>query len=279
MAKRCSFCDNKLGIFKSHVKFKDGFMCRNCLKKYGQTENLSIISSYTEQHTVEDFKQLLKSGKNFKFIQDEDAKKKKEAADKKKAEDAAFEKLVQQADEHKAHKYGHYYIDLKAGKILRTKSFLYPYAVFEFKDVISYQVNKNGHTETKHHGITRAVVGGALAGGAGAVVGAMTGGKSDDYLDHLGLIINLADGKNIEIPIHSMGKVKGWEVKAYYSSLNDLIAEIQAGMAAAHKEEVPTQQTQPVDAADEIAKFKKLADDGTITQEEFEAKKKQLLGL
>lgn len=34
-----------------------------------------------------------------------------------------------------------------------------------------------------------------------------------------------------------------------------------------------------IDVADEIVKFKKLADDGIITQEEFEAKKKQLLGL
>lgn len=33
------------------------------------------------------------------------------------------------------------------------------------------------------------------------------------------------------------------------------------------------------DVADEIAKYKKLADNGTITQEEFEAKKKQLLNL
>ena len=31
--------------------------------------------------------------------------------------------------------------------------------------------------------------------------------------------------------------------------------------------------------ADEIAKFKALLDEGAITQEEFDAKKKQLLGL
>lgn len=36
---------------------------------------------------------------------------------------------------------------------------------------------------------------------------------------------------------------------------------------------------QSISSADEIAKFKKLLDDGTITQEEFDAKKKQLLGL
>ena len=35
----------------------------------------------------------------------------------------------------------------------------------------------------------------------------------------------------------------------------------------------------PVSAADEITKFKALLDAGAITQEEFDAKKKQLLGL
>ena len=34
-----------------------------------------------------------------------------------------------------------------------------------------------------------------------------------------------------------------------------------------------------IDPADEIRKYKSLADDGIITQEEFEAKKKKLLGL
>lgn len=34
-----------------------------------------------------------------------------------------------------------------------------------------------------------------------------------------------------------------------------------------------------ISVADEIGKFKKLLDDGTITEEEFAAKKKQLLGL
>lgn len=37
--------------------------------------------------------------------------------------------------------------------------------------------------------------------------------------------------------------------------------------------------TQPVSAADEILKFKNLLDQGIISQEEFDAKKKQLLGL
>ena len=36
---------------------------------------------------------------------------------------------------------------------------------------------------------------------------------------------------------------------------------------------------QQVDAAEELQKYKQLLDSGVITQEEFDAKKKQLLGI
>lgn len=36
---------------------------------------------------------------------------------------------------------------------------------------------------------------------------------------------------------------------------------------------------QSLSGADEILKYKKLLDDGILTQDEFDAKKKQLLGL
>lgn len=51
---------------------------------------------------------------------------------------------------------------------------------------------------------------------------------------------------------------------------------IQNKINEAHKPQTAAKATDP---ADEIAKYKKLADDGTISQEEFKAKKKQLLGL
>ncbi|RVU70792.1 SHOCT domain-containing protein [Lactobacillus xujianguonis] len=53
---------------------------------------------------------------------------------------------------------------------------------------------------------------------------------------------------------------------------------IQNKIDEAHKPQ-PAQQINTTNPADEIAKLKKLADEGTITQEEFEAKKKQLLDL
>ena len=44
-------------------------------------------------------------------------------------------------------------------------------------------------------------------------------------------------------------------------------------------EQVKQQQTVAISCADELKKFKELLDSGVVTQEEFDAKKKQLLGL
>jgi hypothetical protein len=45
------------------------------------------------------------------------------------------------------------------------------------------------------------------------------------------------------------------------------------------KESTPAQVSPAVSSADELKKFKELFDGGVITQEEFDAKKKELLGL
>ena len=59
-------------------------------------------------------------------------------------------------------------------------------------------------------------------------------------------------------------------VQAVSDRLHSLLAELQGG----------GEKTAPASsAADEIKKFKELLDLGAITQEEFDAKKKQLLGL
>lgn len=62
------------------------------------------------------------------------------------------------------------------------------------------------------------------------------------------------------------------ELKALEQILNDAVLKSHSSAPVS----APTQQ---VSAADEIKKYKDLLDAGAITQEEFDAKKKQLLGL
>ena len=45
------------------------------------------------------------------------------------------------------------------------------------------------------------------------------------------------------------------------------------------RESAPAPAQSPLSGADEILKYKQLLDMGAITQEEFNAKKKQILGL
>ena len=61
------------------------------------------------------------------------------------------------------------------------------------------------------------------------------------------------------------------------NKLNRLTEE--EAKAEIEKQNAPTQVIAETSAADELKKFKELLDSGVITQEEFDAKKKQLLGL
>lgn len=314
MAKLCSNCGSKIGFLDQDLKFKDKkYICGKCISKYKFSKNDKSDTatwaaiSWATDHNYEDFENMLSNNKTFQDIvqeletekelkkekkEDEKLKKKKEKEHKKQIRQEKarqeYEDQQKKKEEYKrvldtfkqsdAKKFSHYYFDLKSKKILCAKTLLTDYRVLEFKDIISYQVNEKGHNESKKHGITRALVGGAIAGGAGAIVGAMTGGKNYEYIDHLGLIINLSDGSNFEVTfLRGKEKANGFIVKGATSEMNSLISIIQAGMQKQSNESISTKTNN--DIPDQLRKYKKLADDGIITQDEFEAKKKQLLGL
>ena len=57
----------------------------------------------------------------------------------------------------------------------------------------------------------------------------------------------------------------------------NIINEIRDNLNGKEKSAAPA--SQPLSGADEILKYKQLLDDGIITEEEFQAKKKQILGI
>ena len=124
-----------------------------------------------------------------------------------------------------------------------------------------------------------AVIGGLLFGGAGAIIGSQTGIhinpiKSDIVEnDSRVTILNL---KNSE------GQAEIRELPYYYSEVfMKVIPEKEFNFIQAQN--TPTQrQTQNAPArniVEEIKQLKELLDLGLITQEEFDAKKKQILNL
>lgn len=108
---------------------------------------------------------------------------------------------------------------------------------------------------------------------------------------------NTLHGKRVDLPIDSVssfasspfkgiaigtssGKIKFNLIKnrdEMFASLSSLIVERQSQKTAMKQEN--KEEPLPLSQADELKKFKQLLDDGIITQEEYDEKKKQLLGL
>ena len=238
---------------------------------------------------------------------EESAEKRAKNKEIKQEEDAKYKEILNTFKQDGTPSFQNYYFDLKSGQILEARGVLNRnYRVIDFKDVLSYSINKKEHNDSKtqtkrKHALTRAAVG-TLLGPVGTVAGALTSKKetttiSKDFVDHLGVIIHLSDGTMFEITyFNSTLKADNSLVTESIDKVNELATILEAGIANAKKQpddpqiettEAEVEQSTPsnpqlspaTDPLDEIKKLKGLLDMGAITQEEFNAKKKQLLNL
>lgn len=98
MTKNCLICKNKVGIKK--LTLKDGYICSSCMKESGWGSwgfTSAVAFSWAKHHTFDDFNKLLKEGGNAKSVI-------KEATDPsdvqgKSFHDIALEGNIQKAQE------------------------------------------------------------------------------------------------------------------------------------------------------------------------------------
>lgn len=157
--------------------------------------------------------------------------------------------------------------------------------VYSFSDVLKYEMKEFGaKTVTKKKkGIGRAIVGGALAGPAGAIVGSATakqetvtkGGTKILYI----CLDSDAGEKTVALTNPSLETIAFLEKCMKVSNEFNRFDNIQEDLEQVQFDDIREEVQQISSDADEIRKYKNLLDEGIITQEEFEVKKKQLLGL
>lgn len=134
--------------------------------------------------------------------------------------------------------------------------------IYAFNEVVGFEykvVNKKTTIEKKG-GITRAVVGNVIAGPVGAIVGSNTA-KENVKIEETKLLyiyLNNFAGNNTITMLHTPEGLEGF--------LNDCISLNQ-------KKDIANE------SVDNLLKFKQLLDNGIISQEEFDKKKKELLSL
>lgn len=149
-----------------------------------------------------------------------------------------------------------------------------PY-IFKFSDIISYDVKVNGATHIKGGGVGT-LIGGSLFGVTGAIVGnAFSPKQAKESIENITIVISL---NNKDYPILSIN------CGISTDKANKIAAVIEQMMEIANRENTMLHKTTNTsdNTLDDIAKireFKKLFDEGILTEEEFIAKKKQILGI
>lgn len=154
-----------------------------------------------------------------------------------------------------------------------------------FQDLIDFELLSNGVKLADGNSLLGAAVGGMAFGGFGAVVGSGFGSKTvKDVCKSLSIKVVFNDLNNpneyINI-ITSDTKTDSNEYKAMFNiaqeCLSLLVVILKNNQEKNNTNSSSANQVSSV--ADEIKKYKELLDIGAITEEEFNSKKKQLLGM
>ena len=172
--------------------------------------------------------------------------------------------------------------------------------IINYSDIIEVSYEENGsqlYTKSAGRTIGGAIVGGVLMGGAGAVVGGLSGAsKQNKEIENMDIKILLRSTIRTSCVLHFKDVDRVLKTKEdadrklyekYVKNANQAKDVLSVIIDNAKQVSTPTAQpiAQPVVApasssvADELAKLAKLKADGILTDEEFRVQKSKLLGL
>lgn len=280
MAKMCANCGKKLGFLDQTITTTDKqTVGEECYSKVFDG-GIAALTTWQMNHSFADFKSIFEQGEkiNLKEANKQEKANKKAENEATKEEQKAEEMASKEAlKTHNAAHYGNFYFDNIDKRIVQLSSFTKLYSAIPYANIISYTPVDRGHNEKKKHGLLRAATGGVLLGPAGAVIGAVTGGKNFGYVDELGVNISLKNGQSISIRFITETTKQGVLTNGAYKECNSLCALLDSIIAENNSQPAVSNNQPSEDITEQLRKLKSLVDDGILTQEEFETKKKQLL--
>ncbi|MGV8905796.1 MAG: SHOCT domain-containing protein [Acetobacterium sp.] len=246
----CAVCNHEIGWSRFRIVNKE-WICSACFEKCGLT-----VSTFSPQLTSESLRQIAAQKDNSREL------RKTFAATKKIGMFMQFDDKCKQWLVN----------DGLWGGVGNA-------SVYNYADIIDFELIENEESISKG-GLGRAVAGGILFGGVGAVVGGVTGGKKSKAIcSNLKLRITVRDMNNPAVYVDFIKtdtKKSSITYKEYFKQAQECVATLQL---ICEQQAVADFVPSGFSAADEIKKFKNLFDQGIITKEEFDLKKKQLLEL
>lgn len=144
------------------------------------------------------------------------------------------------------------------------------YDIIKYGELLSCEILENNSTVMKG-GVGRAVVGGIIAGGAGAIVGANT--RKSEIMRELTIRIITSNSRKSSYVIKLQGENLSNEA---YNFINEVYAII-TNLINQYSKKEKAQVSANNDITEQIEKLAILKEKKIITEEEFETKKKELL--
>lgn len=252
----CAICENETGLNRSQIADKK-WMCPSCFKAAGFNKP-GILQKPIKHMTVEDVNVAIQKNK-------ENENELASFTPTKK-----ISNFVEFDDTQKK------WVILSGLFGKRDKS-----TVYNYSDIVDFELLEDGESISQG-GLGRALVGGALFGGVGAIVGGVTGKrKNKATCNSLKIKVTLNDINNPVVYItflNTQTKKDGFVYKNLFKEAHECLSVLQL-ICDNQSDSQNIINVAGNSAADEIKKFKSLLDEGIITQEEFDAKKKELLKL
>lgn len=257
MKTTCGCCKKELGHLSAKFKVSDGHICKSCFYSSGGGFNIGTVDSVISMSAAEVSAEI----------------------EKIKADTAKVSGHMPTAEIKGKIKF---FDDLHSIVLVGSSASI----LIDYADIIDFDLVEDvggvvTSSKTKG-GLGRAVVGGALLGPVGAIVGGSTGKKKTKSKEKVicnAINVNLiikdtkAPAKHIKFLLSPCDK-GGFVYNSAMTDARRCIALLQSATTTPEESAAA-----PTSDADEIMKFKNLLDAGVLTQEEFDAKKKQLLGV
>lgn len=254
MAKECMICGRAMGVFTVRVQLADASICIPCWLDAGFEGDTNSLSGAI-QYSLADVKERIAVRKQNQVLIDR------------------FQPTK------------------KVGKLLmfddNTQSFVVQNSntrtdLYYYNQLVDFELLEDGESITKG-GLGRAVAGGLLFGGVGAIVGGVTGKKkTKGVCNSMQIKLTLRNSlwPTVYLPfVTSATKTNGLIYKNAYRTAQEALSALQLAVDQVENAQAAAQPANTSSGADEILKYKQLLDSGIITEEEFQAKKRQLLGI
>lgn len=175
---------------------------------------------------------------------------------------------------------------------------------YSFADILQCEIIEDGRTTVKKSTsgtIGRALLGGLLAGGVGAIIGGVTSSaKVQEKINRISVRIIVNDPNHPSWEIFYLNSIFGEQKGSYlynramisarnvhamlsgFIQIGEQMREVKTQVAAQQvilQSSILEPTKQQISVADELMKLKSLLDSAIITQDEFDSQKKKILNL